>query len=80
MKIIFLKKMLKFAISSSRSENKKKTKKTLFAILTLRYCPKLLGEHVQKVSKKLTTRIVRLQRLKWIEKFFLLVPGRDNRL
>jgi hypothetical protein len=48
----FLKKMLKFAISSSRGKNEKN--------LTVRSCPTLLGEHVQKVSKKLTAQIVRL--------------------
>jgi hypothetical protein len=31
-----------------------------FALLTVRSCPRLLQEHVQKVSQKLTTRIVRL--------------------
>jgi hypothetical protein len=31
-----------------------------FALSTIGSCPKLLGEHVQKVSQKLTTRIVRL--------------------
>jgi hypothetical protein len=37
------------------------TKKNFFfAILSVRSCPRLLGEHVQKVSKKLTTWIVRL--------------------
>jgi hypothetical protein len=30
---------------------------------------------VQKVSQKLTARIVRLQRLKWIEIFFCLCPA-----
>jgi hypothetical protein len=34
---------------------------------------------VQNVSKKLTARIVGLKCLKWKEKFFLLVPGRDNK-
>jgi hypothetical protein len=30
------------------------------ALLTVRSCPRLLQEHVQKVSQKLTARIVRL--------------------
>jgi hypothetical protein len=32
----------------------------IFRILTIGSCPRLLGEHVEKVLKKLTTRIVRL--------------------
>jgi hypothetical protein len=35
-------------------------KKKNFAILTIRSSPRLLGEHVQNISKKLTPRIVRL--------------------
>jgi hypothetical protein len=31
-----------------------------FALSTMRSCPRLLGEHVQKVLLKLTARIVRL--------------------
>jgi hypothetical protein len=31
-----------------------------FAFLIVRSCPRLQGEYVQKVSKKLTARIVRL--------------------
>jgi hypothetical protein len=31
-----------------------------FALLTVRSCPRLLGEHVQKVSETFTARIVRL--------------------
>jgi hypothetical protein len=31
-----------------------------FALLIVRSCPRLLGEHVQKVSKTSTARIVRL--------------------
>jgi hypothetical protein len=50
--------MLKSAISNSRSKNKKKVH--FFGILTIVSCPRLLGEHVQKVSKKLTAQIVRL--------------------
>jgi hypothetical protein len=29
-----------------------------FALSTIRSCPRLLGEHVQNISQKLTTRIV----------------------
>jgi hypothetical protein len=35
-------------------------KNSFFGILTVKSCLRLLGEHVQKVSKKLTVRIVRL--------------------
>jgi hypothetical protein len=70
--------MLKFAISSSRS--KIEEKKSFLGILTLGSCPRLLREHVQKVSKKLTASIVRLKCLNWKEKFFYPVPGRDNKL
>jgi hypothetical protein len=37
----------------------KKNKKSFFGILTIGSCPRLLGEHVRKVSKTLTARIVR---------------------
>jgi hypothetical protein len=40
--------MLKSAISSLRSPNKINL---VFAILTVRSCPRLLGEHVQKFQK-----------------------------
>jgi hypothetical protein len=50
MKVIFLKKMFKSAISNSRSKNKRK--KLFFAILTIGSCPRLLGEHVQKFQIK----------------------------
>jgi hypothetical protein len=73
----FSKKYLKFAIYGSRSPNKNLF---IFAILTVRSCPRLLGEHVQKVSKKLTAWIVRLLRLKWKEKFSSLVLGKDNKV
>jgi hypothetical protein len=33
---------------------------SIFGILTIGSCTRLLGEHVQKNSKKLTVRIVRL--------------------
>ena len=55
-------------------------KNYIFGILIVGSFTKLLGEHVQKVSKKLTTWIVRLQRLKWKEKFFSTMHDRDNRL
>jgi hypothetical protein len=51
--------MLKSAISSSRSINEK-IKKLKIEILTVGSCPRLLGEHMQKVSKRLIARIVRL--------------------
>jgi hypothetical protein len=53
-------------------------KNYFYGILTICSCPRLLGEHVEKVSKKLTAQIVRLLHLKWNEKYFLLVPGRDS--
>jgi hypothetical protein len=55
--VIFLQKMLKSAISSSVSKNGKKN--SIFGILTVRSFPRLLQEHVQKVSKKLTGQILR---------------------
>jgi hypothetical protein len=42
------------------AQEAKTKKRTFFEILPEGSCPKLLGEHVQKVSKKLTTQIVRL--------------------
>jgi hypothetical protein len=45
-----------------------------FCGFIVKYCPRLLQEHVQKVSQKLTVWIVRLLRLKWKEKFFSLCP------
>jgi hypothetical protein len=54
----FSKKHLTSAIFSSRSPNE--IKNYFFAFLTIRSCPRLLGKHVQKVSKKLTSRIMRL--------------------
>jgi hypothetical protein len=39
------------------TQGAQKSKKLLFAFLTLRSCPKLLGEDVQKVSQKLIARI-----------------------
>jgi hypothetical protein len=53
----FSKKMLKSAISSSIRKN---GKKSIFGILTIGSCTRLVGEHVQKISKKLTAWIVRL--------------------
>jgi hypothetical protein len=53
----FSKKVLKSAISSSVSKN---GFFSIFGILTIGSCTRLLGEHVQKVSKKLTAWIVRL--------------------
>jgi hypothetical protein len=50
------------------------------ANLIIRSCLGLLGEHVQKLSKKLTAQIVRLLHLKCKEKFVSLVPSRDSRL
>jgi hypothetical protein len=45
--------------------------KIKFAFLTVRSCPRLLGEHVQNVLQKLTT---------WIgkETFFSLVHGKER--
>jgi hypothetical protein len=40
-------------------EAQMKKKMFVFAILIVRSCPRLLGEHVQKVSKTLTTQIAR---------------------
>jgi hypothetical protein len=42
-----------------------------FAFLTVRSCPRLLGEHVQKVLQKLIARIRK-------EKFFSIVPGKER--
>jgi hypothetical protein len=67
LKPFFSKKHLKSAISSSRSPNEEKNN---FALLIVRICPRLLREHAEKVSQKLTAKIVRLTRLKWKEKFF----------
>jgi hypothetical protein len=47
---------------------------------TVGSCPRLLKEHMQNNSQNLTARIVRELRLKWKEKFFSLVPNRDNRV
>jgi hypothetical protein len=52
----FLKKDPKTTISSSQSPNEKK--KNFYALSTIGSCPKLLGEHIQKVLHKLTARIV----------------------
>jgi hypothetical protein len=49
--------MLKSAISSSVSKN---GKKSIFEILIVGSCTRLLGEHVQKVLKELTAQILRL--------------------
>ena len=47
-KDIFLKKILKSAISSSRSKNEKKIKKYFLGVLTIESYPRLLGKYVQK--------------------------------
>jgi hypothetical protein len=52
-------------------KKKKKKKKIKNEFLTIRSCPKLLGEHVQKVLQKLTARIGK-------EKFFSLMPSRER--
>jgi hypothetical protein len=54
---VFLQKRSKSAISSSRSPN---LPFHIFALSTVGSCTKLLGEHVQRVSRHLTARIVRL--------------------
>jgi hypothetical protein len=46
-------------------------KNYFFSFLTVRSCPRLLGEHVQKVSQNLTARIGK-------EKLFFLVPGKEK--
>jgi hypothetical protein len=43
-----------------------------FCTFNCKIYPRLLQEHVQKVSQKLTVRIVRLLHLKFKEKFFPL--------
>jgi hypothetical protein len=48
---VFLQKCSKSAISSSRSSNEFFFQ--FFAFLTIGSCTRLLGEHVQKVSKNL---------------------------
>jgi hypothetical protein len=65
----FSQKTFKTAISSSRSPNENIL--FFFAFLTIRSCPRLLGEHVQKNSQKLTARIGK-------EKFFSLVPSKER--
>ena len=50
-----------------------------FSLLTVRFCPRLLQEHVQKVSQNLTKQIVRLYHLMFKEKFFSTMPGRNSR-
>jgi hypothetical protein len=54
----FLKKHPKTANSSSRSPNEKKN--YFFVLSTIGSSPRLVQEYVQKVSQKLTSRIVRL--------------------
>jgi hypothetical protein len=49
-----------------------------FALLTVGSCIRLLGKHVQKVSRHLTARIVRLQQMKLKENFFSTVSGRES--
>jgi hypothetical protein len=58
---VFLQKRSKSAISSSRSANEFFfTFFHFFSLLTVGSCTRLLGEHVQKVSRHLIARIVRL--------------------
>jgi hypothetical protein len=53
----FSKKISNLPFLAQEAQTKIKIK---IKILTLRSCPRLLGEHVQKISKKLTAWIVRL--------------------
>jgi hypothetical protein len=62
MKFYILKKHLKLSFLAQEAQMKKEF---FFAFLTIRSCPRLLGEHVQKVSQKLIARIGK-------EKFFPL--------
>jgi hypothetical protein len=53
---IFSKKSSNLPFLAQEAQIKNKIK-SFFGILTVRSCPRLLGEHGEKVSKTLTTRI-----------------------
>jgi protein required for attachment to host cells len=75
MKVIFFKKCSKLPFLAQEAKTKNKIK-YFFAILIVGSCPRLLGEHVQKVSKKLTARIITFE----VErKVIYLVLSRDRR-
>jgi hypothetical protein len=68
--------MLKSAISSSGSKNKKT--KSFFGILTIGSCPRLLGEHVQKSFKKVDHTDCEIVTFKVERNIFLLVLDMDK--